>query len=96
LGSLKQLRVLVLHGTGGRGSIAAGDALWQWLEHCSRQMLPPQLQLLGVPVCSAPPGLQQHLGRSGIEVVDGADLDEVCDPVKQLAGLPVALQQALV
>jgi hypothetical protein len=39
--------------------------------------------------------LQQLLGSSGGEVVFGVDLNEVADPTKQLAGLPVALQQAL-
>jgi hypothetical protein len=39
--------------------------------------------------------LQRLVGDSGCEVVVGADLDEVADPMQQLAGLPVALQQAL-
>jgi hypothetical protein len=38
--------------------------------------------------------LRQLLSGSACEVVV-ANLDEACDPVKQLAGVPVELQQAL-
>jgi hypothetical protein len=95
LGGLQQLRVLIFNGKGPQESAYwHGGALWQWLEGCSREDLPLQLQLLGV--CNGPPGLRQRLASSGLEVVVGVDLDEVCDPVKQLAGLPEVLQQALV
>jgi hypothetical protein len=65
--------------------------------------LPPRLLLLGwdAVLAEAVEGqplrsfLRQRLGSSGCEVVVGVDLDEVCDPAQQLAGLPKGLQQAL-
>jgi hypothetical protein len=67
------------------------------------QMLPPQLSVLGsiseyegqVVPRQVWRRLQQRLISSGCQVVVGLDLHQVFDPVKQLAGLPVALQQAL-
>jgi hypothetical protein len=52
--------------------------------------------MLGQPAsCSLRRRLQQVLGSSSrCEVVVGPDLYEVCDPYKQLAGLPAQLQQA--
>jgi hypothetical protein len=74
-----------------------------WLEGCSREALPPQLRVLCVCGMTAQHAaawqvrrrLQQLVGSSGCEVVVGVDLDEVCDPTQQLAGVPVALQQLL-
>lgn len=65
--------------------------------------LPPRLQLLGFSNILPEEAvsrrvwrqLQRRLSSVGCEVVAGADLREVCDPVKRLAGVPMALQQAL-
>jgi hypothetical protein len=107
LGGLEQLRVLVLGGErwymAVPGPPAALPRVMQWLGACSPQALPPRLLLLGLTGITAEQAASwqvrrlqlQPLSSSGCEVVVGADLDEVCDPVKQLAGLPVALQQAL-
>jgi hypothetical protein len=75
----------------------------QWLGECDLQQLPPRLLLLGLTGTAAPQAvpwqvrgrLQQLLSSRGCELVVGVDLDEVCDPVMQLAGLPAALQHAL-
>jgi hypothetical protein len=98
LGSLPRLRVLVVHCRAGPGSFGGAG----WLEGCSPAVLPPCLQVLGICGMIMTPAeacqvrrLQQCLASSGCEVVVGPDLDEVADPMKQLAGLPVALQQAL-
>jgi hypothetical protein len=106
LGGLKQLQVLGL----SRQSWMPGDTVPQvlpqeveGLEGCSPQALPPRLLLLGVTGVTPEQAvswqvrgrLQQRLASSGCEVVVGVDLDEVAAPMKQLAGLPVALQQAL-
>jgi hypothetical protein len=105
---MKQLKVLVLSSSEVQGGGAPEQpAVWPrvvtWLEGCSLQALPPRLLLLGfsgMPASEAASlqvrsRLGPRLGSSGCEVVVGVDLDEVCDPVKQLAGLPLALQQAL-
>jgi hypothetical protein len=107
LGGLPQLQVLML----GKEEQYEGEPelplvlpqVVEWLEGCSPQALPPRLLLLGVTGMTPEQAaawqvrrrLQQRLASSGCEVVVGVDLDEVADPVKQLAGLPVALQQAL-
>jgi hypothetical protein len=108
LGGLQQLQVLVLSSEGGRRAIQFEPPrvlpqVVEGLEGCSPQALPPRLLLLGFTGVTAEQEvalhvrrrLQRSLGSSGCEVVVGPDLDEVADPVKQLAGLPVALQQAL-
>jgi hypothetical protein len=100
-----QLQVLVL---GSAGDWSQGDAQQvlscvQWLGECDLRQLPPRLLLLGLTGMLARRAapwevrgrLQQRLSGTGCELVVGADLDEVCDPIKQLAGLPAALQQAL-
>jgi hypothetical protein len=100
---LKQLQVLELTSEHPRS-----DA-WGHLrvEELSPHSLPPQLQLLAISrdAAEAVTGvqgrnaqrrrLQQQLGTSECEVVVGVDLQQVVDPTQQLAGLPVALQQAL-
>jgi hypothetical protein len=66
-------------------------------------MLLPQLQVLVVSGITAEQAatwqvrrrLRQLVGSSGCEVVVGPDLDEVAHPNFQMAGLPLALQQAL-
>jgi hypothetical protein len=108
LGGLQQLRVLVLEQRAevkeGTDQVADGTHIsMAWLEGCTREVLPPSLQLLGVTGLTAEQvaarqvrrRLVQALSSSGCEVVVGPDLDEVCDPIQQLAGLPEALQQAL-
>jgi hypothetical protein len=107
LGGLEQLHVLVLtREIWSRLVPKPPDVLPQvveGLEGCSPQALRPRLLLLGFTSMSAEQAaalqvrrrLRQALSSSGCEVVVGVDLDEVADPVKQLAGLPVALQQAL-
>jgi hypothetical protein len=100
LGGLQQLRVLVLSWA---GETAADVSHMPWLEGGSWEALPPQLQVLGVNGMTAQQAagwqlrrcLQQVVGSSGCEVVVGVSLDEAADPTQQLAGLPVALQQAL-
>jgi hypothetical protein len=107
LGGLLQLRVLMVHGPPVRGGSWLPDAVSvpSPFEVLGPGMpLPPKLLLMGwagalieaetaQPLCVH---LKQRLGSIGCEVVVGVDLDEVCDPVKQLAGVPEALQQALV
>jgi hypothetical protein len=74
-----------------------------WLEGCTREALPPSLQVLagsGMTAAKAAAWqlrrrLQQWVGSSGCQVVVGVNLDEVADPAQQLAGLPLALQQVL-
>jgi hypothetical protein len=74
-----------------------------WLEGCCPQVLPPHLRVLALtgmtPLKAAAWGqrhrLRELLGSSGCEVVVGVDLDEVGDPVKQLAGWPEGLRQGL-
>jgi hypothetical protein len=106
LGGLQQLRVLVLnrllHKT-DKPTASILERIVQQLEGSSPLVLPPRLLLLGLT------GIYMHhagshrlcrrmrclLNSSGCEVVVGVDLDEVADPMKQLAGLPVALQRAL-
>jgi hypothetical protein len=102
LGGLQQLQVLVL-GSGEGVTQQMLSRVVQWLGECAPQQLPPRLLLLGLAGTAALQAvpwdvrrrLQQRLGSSGCEVVVGVSLNEVCDPVKQLAGLPVRLQQAL-
>jgi hypothetical protein len=106
LGGLKQLQVLVLTSEGSRVGFQPPQVLPQvveGLERCSPHALPPRLLMLGVTGVTAEEAaalhvrrrLQRSLSSNGCEVVVGVDLDEVADPVKQLAGLPVALQQAV-
>jgi hypothetical protein len=102
LGGLEQLQVLVLSGV-EVSPAGVTQQVVQWLEKCDLQQLPPRLLLLGLTGITAEQAaawqvrrrLQQRLSSGGCEVVFGVDLDEVCDPVKQLAGLPAELQQAL-
>jgi hypothetical protein len=102
LGGLQQLRVLVVKCRESHGQSQARSQLWR--EDDTWGALPPALQLLGVSGMSAQQAvdwqlrrrLQQWVGSSGCEVVVGVDLDEVCDPTQQLAGVPEALQQLLV
>jgi hypothetical protein len=105
LGGLEQLRVLVLTRveSSAEHSQEVMSQVVQWLGKCDLQALPPRLLLLGFTGVQALQAvsqqqrrrLQARLGSRGCEVVVGADLDEVCHPVKQLAGVPVGLQQAL-
>jgi hypothetical protein len=100
LGGLQQLKVLVVY---CQGEGYAHVSSLPWLEGCTRVALPPQLQVLSVGGMTAQqavcwrvrPLLQQALRSSGCELVTGVDLDVVCDPAQQLAGLPQALQQML-
>jgi hypothetical protein len=102
LRGLQQLRVLVVHSRDCFYGDAPATSL-PWLEECSQEALPPQLQVLGVSGMTAEQAaswqvrrrLQQLVGSSGCEVVVGVDLDEGADPTQQLAGLPAALQQVL-
>jgi hypothetical protein len=74
-----------------------------WLKGFIQQALPQSLRVLGLSGMTAAQAatwqlrrhMQQRLGSSGCEVVVGVDLDEVCDPVQQLAGVPVAPHQVL-
>jgi hypothetical protein len=74
-----------------------------WFEGCSPEALPPGLLLLGfsgmrpeqAAAWQVRRRLGQALGSRGCEVVFGVDLDEVANPMQQLAGVPEALQQAL-
>jgi hypothetical protein len=100
LAGLQQLRVLVVHCVGFSAEITSAMELL--LEEWGQHGLPPRLQVLCVHGLSADQAatkqfrrLRQLLRGSGCEVVVGVDLDEVCDPAQQLAGLPVALQQVL-
>jgi hypothetical protein len=109
LGGLKQLQVLVLKKehwvyVDGRHPIDVLPQVVEWLEGCSPQALPPRLLLLGFfglwankvgGIWQLRRRLQRALGSSGCEVMVAWDVDELADPIKQLAGLPVALQQAL-
>jgi hypothetical protein len=103
LRGLEQLRVLVLCQQGKDWFGKLMPAVVEGLATCSMQVLPPRLLLLGfrrMPFEHDVPRqvwrrLQQRLSSRGCEVVVGVDLHEVFDPVKQLAGVPVALQQAL-
>jgi hypothetical protein len=96
LGGLQQLRVLAVR---CKEEDVPHVSSMSWLG-----ALPPRLQVLGVSGMTAEQAadwqlrrrLQQALGSSGCEVVVGPDLDELADPTQQLAGLPMALQQALV
>jgi hypothetical protein len=100
LGGLQQLRVLMLQWA---GEAATDVGAMPWLDAGSWQGLCRQLQVLGVSGMTAQQAagwelrrrLQQLVCSSGCEVVVGVSLDEVADPIQQLAGLPVALQQAL-
>jgi hypothetical protein len=86
------------------------DSCVTWLERCGPQTLPPRLQVVSLHSMLGSRGeftldkreprqlrsrVRQTLHGRGCEVVVGVDLNEVGDPVQQLAGLPVALQQAL-
>jgi hypothetical protein len=106
LGGMQQLCVLMAHGQPHqRGTPPPGAAsvpsMFQAL--APGLPLPPKLLVVGWAGVLAESGaaqplrgfLKQRLGSSGCEVVIGVDLDEVCDPVKQLAGVPEALQQAM-
>jgi hypothetical protein len=103
LGGMQQLRVLVVRCTEVECSAHASSMHWEWLEGCTREALPPRLQVLGVSGITAQQAasvrlrrrLQQELAGSACEVVVGVSLDEAADPTQQLAGLPVTLQQAL-
>jgi hypothetical protein len=106
LGGLQQLQVLVLVKERWPALRQRPEKVLQQvvegLEGCSPQDLPPRLLLLGFSSMTVEQAAAwqvrrrlQHLTSSGFEVVLGVDLDEVCDPVKQLAGVPVGLQQAL-
>jgi hypothetical protein len=105
VGSMQQLQVLVLSRLWlGEGQESVLQQVMQWLEGSGLQALPPGLLLLGLSGVVLEQAasrqwrrrLQQVLGSSSrCEVVVGARLDEVCEPYKQLAGLPVELQQAL-
>jgi hypothetical protein len=102
-GSMQQLRVLVVCCAARLQGASLASTL-PWLEGCTQQALPPRLQVLGVSGMTAQQAadwqlrrrLQQLVGSSGCEVVVGVNLDEAADPTQQLAGLPAALQQALV
>jgi hypothetical protein len=106
LGGLQQLQLLMLHGDPvGDGSKVpdAGSVPATFAALEPGMPLPPKLLLMGwagrlIESEAAHPlrgWLKQRLGSIGCELVVGVDLDEVCDPVKQLAGVPEALQQAL-
>jgi hypothetical protein len=102
LGQLQQLRVLVLKCTGAY-LLASSHGSDPWLKGFVQQALPQSLRVLGLYGMTAEQAaawqlrrhMQQRLASSGCEVVVGLDLHEVCDPVQQLAGVPVALQQVL-
>jgi hypothetical protein len=111
LGGLTQLRVLMLSRLLRPGYLAEDTSRWsdtfervvQRLEGSNPPDLPPQLLLLGLT------GIYAHhvashqlyrrlrclLGSRGCEVVGGRHLEMMGDPTQQLAGLPLALQQAL-
>jgi hypothetical protein len=100
LSGLQQLQVLVV--TCGTFMNDTPPSSLPWLEECSPEVFPPRLQVLGVSGVTAEQAVSwqvrsrlQQLVGSGCEVVVGSDLDEVCDPAMQLAGLPVGLQQVL-
>jgi hypothetical protein len=100
LGALRQLQVLVVHG-GRLWECLGEDVLW--LMEPSPLLFPPQLLVMcvatnasGTAVRQLRSHLRRRLAGCKCEVVVGVDLDEVCDPTQQLAGLPVALQAALV
>jgi hypothetical protein len=104
LKGMQQLRVLVVECMGA--SYADGS----WLQGCTRdslsshEVLPPQLQVLGVSGMSAQRAaawqlrrrLVQVVGTSECEVVVGVHLDCIHNLALQLAGLPEGLQQLLV
>jgi hypothetical protein len=106
VGGLKQLQVLVVSNEDW-GSLMFPQPpevlpqVVEGLEGCSPQALPPRLLLLGLTDMSEEQAAALQVRRrlrqalSGCEVVVGVDLDEVGAPIKQLAGLPEALQQAL-
>jgi hypothetical protein len=101
LAGLQQLRVLVV--SSFAVAVAVNTSSIQHLvEGWSQRGLPPRLQLLSIRGVSAEQAateqirrLRQLLRGSGCELVVGVDLDEVCDPAQQLAGLPLGLQQVL-
>jgi hypothetical protein len=99
VGSLQQLRVLVVREWRGMRRGAAGVSSWPWLGACNPRSLPPRLLLLGVSCWYSEEEVGVRVRRllrgTECEVVVGADLDEVADPTKQLAGMPEWLQQAL-
>jgi hypothetical protein len=106
LGGLKQLQVLVVSSQLWMSGDTPPQVLPQvveGLEGCSPEDLPPCLLLLGFTDMTPEQAtalqvrrrLRQALSSSRCEVVVGVDLNEVAHPMKQLAGLPVALQQAL-
>jgi hypothetical protein len=108
-GGMRQLRVLMAHGgpvwrLWGPGVPLGNLPVPSTFAALEPGMpLPPQLLVMGwagvlAESEAAQPlreQLEQRLSSSGCELVVGVDLDEVCDPVKQLAGVPEALQQAL-
>jgi hypothetical protein len=99
LGGLQQLQVLVVHS--GRLWEGPGEDVL-WMVQPSPLVLPPQLLLMGVAITGdrnvvrrLRSSLLLRVAGSGCQVVVGADLDEVCDPTQQLAGVPLALQAVL-
>jgi hypothetical protein len=65
-----------------------------WLVSRSPLLLPPRVLVVGCGVMVID-HVMWLLAGSGCEVVDGGDLQAVCDPTQQLAGLPEELQQEL-
>jgi hypothetical protein len=108
LGSLQQLRVLVVQDDGGlRRKVESREGVQgvsvTWGEEWALRALPPKLRVLNWHGLKAGLAaslqlrrrLQRLVSSSGCEVVVGPNLDEVADPIQQLAGLPVELQQVL-
>jgi hypothetical protein len=107
LGGMEQLQVLMVSceedSCGHARPLQVLPRVLECLEGC--EALPPRLLLLGVagmtPEQAASWQVRRRLQRrlsssgSGCEVVVGVDLNEVCEPMVQLAGLPEGLQQAL-
>jgi hypothetical protein len=95
---LQQLRVLVLDCKSVRNPYPGS---MDWLEACTQEALPPQLQVLALDEGSAQQAktmqmrqrLQHRLGSSGCEVVTGLPLERVS--TMEVGGFPVPLQRAL-
>jgi hypothetical protein len=102
LAGLQQLRVLVVRcgGSPFKAQVCTNH-LAAMVEGWGRSGLPPRLQVVCVHGMSAQAATEQMrrlrevLRGSGCELVVGVNLDEVCRPAQQLAGLPVDLQQVL-
>jgi hypothetical protein len=95
LGSMQQLRVIVLTGKSYIGDSADEVGMeWPWLVVDAPLLLPPRLLVVGC-LLAMHPYVQRRVAGSGCEVVDESDLHAACDPTQQLAGVAEALQQAL-